>query len=909
MIDKPTEAKPQQQARVRCRYERQRQLPIRLRQSRRRQLLALLWFTCSGFTWPGRVPHLSYQAAHGPATERVEALRLLQQYPSEEVTDVFLAALEDEHTQVRVQAARSIGSIDNLGADRAAASLRDMASAREPEEREAAVRALGALRDARALAILEQALHDPSVAVRAAACAALTPFARTDRLEWSELDPLLAAPEPELRLAATSLLASADAQPDPSRADAQPNPSDDEQEARDSRLLRAARDDSPEVRAAAVRVLGKQRGPQALAALAAGLADPNEAVRLWATAALGDRNDQAAVKMLRERAAGADLRAAQTALAALGRIDDASALAAIAEQLPRPPLTPFAVSSLVARTRRLRHAVGIATLQASADAVARALQNATDNTDAAVTALARGVSELAAFTDVGAGLEALLQAVARGRGDPYRVAQELAQELSVGHTAPLIAALVARLEHAPPPDVPRVLQAIAFALERAPAPDNIIATHAAVLGRYLDPEPKAPSPQLSALRARVAPYLESAAVGGEPRAGSPTEALVQQLDSPDARVRRLASDALARSAGPSTLETLVSRLENHALHPELSLLASAGVLHRYAGGQSLPAPLRERVWQQLQAIVTGPGLMQADQSTTMAALTALRASKDPRAPRAVAGLLRSRSRALRAAAVQALGDFDLSEARQLLRNILRGDDLQGAASAALALAELGSDRDVAALQRAAERGTWPLPGSAAYAAARIAQRGATRKHSLERVLCKFAEQRDTYVLANVVSALAALGADPCDATLDPGRLVDADLPSAVRVAGALWLRSIRTTNAQEAKARADLLARCAGDRDAAVAAACVPERSSGLPVMSGKTLVRALSSDDTPLRRRMLALRFPDGSVYLGHSDSRGQVLLPRVTRGPILLSDPADYGPVALPLPAPPEAQTPERR
>jgi hypothetical protein len=245
--------------------------------------------------------------------------------------------------------------------------------------------------------------------------------------------------------------------------------------------------------------------------------------------------------------------------------------------------------------------------------------------------------------------------------------------------------------------------------------------------------------------------------------------------------------------------------------------------------------------------------------------------------------------------VQALGDFDQPEARRMLRDLLRSGNVQNASNAALALAELGSDREVEALLRAAERGSWPLPPTAAYAAARITQRGATRKHSLERVLCRFAQLRDSYMLSNSVSALAALGADACDAQIAPRNLLDPALPSALRVAAATWLQSSRPRTPEETAEHSALLVRCAADHDDAVAAACRPHPPSA--EASGLTLLRLWSPDgQTALKSRMVALRLPDATVYIAQSDAAGQVLVPRALSGAIQLEDPTDHGAIALP-------------
>src|ERR1700712_2184867 len=105
-----------------CSYElqsrRRHQLPV---------LVIALWLTCSAFTWPGRAAHLSYVAKHGTVEERVEALRLLEENAVESGSrDAIVAALEDDASEVRAQAASSVVVV---GDSRASSSLLDLASA------------------------------------------------------------------------------------------------------------------------------------------------------------------------------------------------------------------------------------------------------------------------------------------------------------------------------------------------------------------------------------------------------------------------------------------------------------------------------------------------------------------------------------------------------------------------------------------------------------------------------------------------------------------------------------------------------------------------------------------------------------------------------------------------------------
>jgi hypothetical protein len=111
----------------------------------------------------------------------------------------------------------------------------------------------------------------------------------------------------------------------------------------------------------------------------------------------------------------------------------------------------------------------------------------------------------------------------------------------------------------------------------------------------------------------------------------------------------------------------------------------------------------------------------------------------------------------------------------------------------------------------------------------------------------------------------------------------------------LWLQSTRPHSSQETTERSALLARCASDHDPAVAAACRPNATP--PEPSGQTLLRVLEPDArSVLPNRVVALRQPDGTVFVGASDNTGLVLLPRAAADVLRLEDPADQEPLAWP-------------
>jgi hypothetical protein len=153
------------------------------------------------------------------------------------------------------------------------------------------------------------------------------------------------------------------------------------------------------------------------------------------------------------------------------------------------------------------------------------------------------------------------------------------------------------------------------------------------------------------------------------------------------------------------------------------------------------------------------------------------------------------------------------------------------------------------------------------------------------------------VLANSVAALAALGAEACDEQVSPRALLHPALPSVLRVAAATWLHNTRPHTPEETAEHSAALAHCAADHDAAVAAACTPHAPpTSTP---GQTLLRLSHVDgQTTLPNRVVALRLPDATVFIGQTDSAGQLLLPRADSGALQLEDPADEGAITLPPP-----------
>ena len=848
----------------------------------RRALPIVLWLGSAGFTWPGRVPHLVYTLAHGAPAERAEAARMLPQYPSAQTSAALLSALEDADPEVRRQAARASAE---LGVSEAVPVLLSWLSTARSQQQQDALEALGRLANARALPALERALKDADVALRLAAIEGLAAHIRDGRASPDLLAASLTDPEPALRTAALRAL-------DPQPAATAHAPAAEASShhrlapATLAKLTERTRDPVPEVRALALRVLAHVQGAHSVPALTRALEDGDGQVELAALAALGDSGAAAALAPLRARTSGAT-RAAQTALAALSRIDDPGAGTAIAAQLPRVELTRAALSALLARAQRLNEP---ATWSAATAAVSGALAKPVHAGQQAL--LVAAVPDLAQRADASAAAPSLLQGLRGDATDPVLYTRAL-----LALRAPeLLSVLTQRLEQASSVSPP-LLEALELALEASTGTDAERSALGALLSprvahgsseerarlyrllaltRTLSAEPEEPRPDESAqeLRARAS-WL-----GALPTTQARQSQLLSLLRDADASVRRAAASAFAQQANETSLRALLRELDAHGASEPL-LQALTGTLVRLDGGTQLPEDLRTQIFERLALQLTA-----ADAHNAAAALDALRTLRDPRAAPHVAQLLRTGSAVRRPGAVLALGDYDVPQTRQLLRFVLQNESPRSALQASLALAELGGERDAEALARSAERGIWPLPAAASYALARIAQRGVSKQRAFERLLCRLGALHDPYVRANVAAGLAAIRAEACDARLHPQVLLQESEPASVRVAAARWLSASRVDEAG-APERRRALALCAADRDPAVAAACAGQAVP--PDANGKLLLRAFSSNGEAWTERPVALRMPDGAVYVGPTDANAQVLLLRVPQQDIVMEDPAD--------------------
>jgi len=246
--------------------------------------------------------------------------------------------------RTRVAAARALGAIRD---PRAVAPLMEALRDRDATLRRAAAEALGAIDDSRAIAELREALGDSDADVRSAAAEALGkmkglrtvgPALGQNQIPTREVTPAHAAvsvdrgyrpqvdtlvgellnPSWEVRRAAAVVLAGAK---DAGAVDA---------------LVGRVRDERWEVRRAAVQALGAIRDPRAVTPLMDALCDQSEFVRSAAVAAFGSMGDTRAVTPLVQALTDREESVRRAAAEALGRIGDTGAVIPLTAALHDP---------------------------------------------------------------------------------------------------------------------------------------------------------------------------------------------------------------------------------------------------------------------------------------------------------------------------------------------------------------------------------------------------------------------------------------------------------------------------------------------------------------------------------------------------------------------------------------------
>ena len=834
---------------------------------------------------------------------------------SEAAGELLLRALEDDDRDVRIEAARVAVQ---TGVRAAGAVLLDWLDAPAPELREAAVTALGQLGDPRHQNVLVRALGDARAEVRKAAVRALGRLGGQGVVE--PLLRLLDEPDTSVRANVIRTLGTLG----DTRAVAP--------------LLGQEHSASSELRVATLLALEALNDPRALPMFVAALDDDDEGLRLLACRALGRLGSAEALPALAGAVRSQDTQTARAALLALSDMRVPKAIELAMEALQRPALRADAVAVLRALVERQGPADPTKSM---APTIVRALATALarDPSDEGAARYAPALAGLTQVTSIEAAIPTLLAAL------PHHATPAILSALAdSGHPSVLLP-LMEQMALAPPEHWTRYLTALSRYFDRVGpsdlAADPLLAileqaqagaasppgsdantggppgpgSHAApslteatdVRRQVVGLLARVPAPRvLPVLRPLVQhpdPGLRLATVRALGAHGDHASGpvLLALLDDPEPTMRAAAAGALGQAADTKAVATLVRRVTQRASndrHAALHALALA--LPRLSQTGTLPAPLVRKL-----VAILAPLLSHPDDRLAIAVFDVLEAWHPEAALKPLAQRLTHVDEARRARAAQALSAYPPALSRPILRHVLRLAGPRTLLASVGALAEVGDHRDVAALLRLADRKHWPIPGAVAYALSRMAARGVLKPHATRRKLCRLAARREPYVRANVAAAMAHLGAGACDGGPSPLSWLALPASTPVRVAAARWARVALPSDPEERTPEHPLeraLSRCSQrDPDPQVARACRAPKRSSPPASTAQVAMFAYDRNGSELLRdQLVALRFEDGSVFLGYTDANGRLRLPRAPEGEIVLEDPG-----ALPLEARPRATT----
>lgn len=837
--------------------------------------LALLF----GFDWPGRAAQLDRELQVGDESQRREAVRQLA-HTQGDVAGPLLRALEDDDLEVRLEAARAAAK---LGIQRAVPLLLDWLDEDEPALRASAAEALGSLGELRALEALVRTLGDARAPVRAAAVKGLAALGSTDAVE-----PLLShLGEPDSSVRAQIIFALG------ALGDGRAVPA----------LMGLPEDDQPELVIASMRALGQLGDSQALTSLLNGLAHSQQSVRVAACQALGELGVAQAYEPLAGAVRGPDPLTAQAALAALTHLPAADGRpdALAVELLGDASLNTAALTLLETRARQQavsRQDAHQAAQNAGPSGPVEALVQALDRDRSVDNAerLAPALYRLAGVTDIAPALPRLFEALSSAESGHVA--------LAVGRSgdARALVPLLELLERWPVAELGPVLQALSLLLARMP-PDGQAADP------LLDLLPKV----TGSARAQVVALI------GRTGAARALPTLRPLIESPELPLRLAAVRALGELADSDSGDALIARIEDLGEPPQLRhaaaialgqcatashvlrllrgvldpgprdrhamLRALARALPRLAQEKALPPKLSTTLIARLAPLLSHP-----DGRLAAAVFDVLSAWHPPEALRPMAALFRHPSPRRRARAALAMGAYPAADSRPVLRHVLRLSTTRTLVSAVVALGEVGDERDLTALLKLMDRKHWPVPGAVMYAVARMAERGVLKPFSTQRALCEFGGRREPLVRANLATAMARLGVGPCRDGLDPRDWLGREQVQPVRLAALRWLQVARHHGKLKAAEVDRFLRRCVvREPDPVIARAC-----EGLPAREGEPgplEVFAYDRDGRELLEdRLVAVRFDDGLLYLGHTDENGRLGLPHAPAVAAELTDPGSW-------------------
>lgn len=886
---------------------------------RSRVSLALALMLCVGFEWPGRVARLQQALERGTPIERRDAARRLLQEPAQDALPVILRALEDDDREVRQTAA---GLAAELRAGAAVPILLEWQRDAQPQTRAIALETLGRIADPRALPALMHGLADPSPEVRVAAVSAVAAVAAGS---IDVLAPRVHDADARVRLSAVHALAGLH--------DARALPP----------LVRASADPMPEVRAAALAALGRSPDARALPALAQALRARDEDVALTAAAALGTRGRADAVGSLLSVLDEAPSRLAEASVAALGVIDSDVARAALVKSLGKPKLAEAATLALVEQTRRLAKPLRIdldprREQTAAALAQAGSVQPSLAPTAAMIEglklslqqargpqklAVARAFAEVARAGSISDAVPVLLRALETADAE---LSQPLALALARSGQADVLPALLAGIDREDLPLQPQ-LAALGVYFEVAQRHGRTPRGRAAWLAALPSAQRGALEPWLGAegraaarLVARLATATRKQRVEivalladvGSPRAVPALLALNLEEDAvlrrqvlhtlgaigdvqavpmllralrvADRATLREAALALWECADAVAVDALIRGLPRADRDTaRTSLFALGGALRRMSDTHALQEPLARAALE-----VIAPRVQDPDREVAAAASAALGTWAPDQALSTLAAVLRSPVAARRIEALNAIAAIRDPEARPLLHYVLQNGSARETAAAALGFGEVGDQRDTPALLRTIARRHWPARGAAAFALARMAERGVLKPHAAGRELCALVSAREPHVRTNAIAALARLQAPPCEG-LEPATLLQARAATSVRMAAARWLAASASAGVPgiDPRAATATLVDCAQrDPDSGVREACA---SPALPTQYDRLVVAAIDEQNgTPLADTVVGIQLSSGMMFLGITDALGHVQLPAAPAGPMSLENPA---------------------
>lgn len=628
---------------------------------------------------------------------RVAAIQALSQVGDSRILHVLESNLKDPEKEIRVAV---VNAFERANSSIAVPVLLSALKDEDQEVREAAFQILAYERDSRVRAVVKTALMDDDPLIRTIAAESLAEDG--DPGVRAQLALAVRDPDPEVRKAAVQSLANSVSDGELSlfmeaMADSDPGVREtaargvQEVQTSDAQalsqlipsLVQALKDDTPEVRAAALDSLSVIDDARALQAIRKASSDPDEQVRtnaIWALSAIADPSDLVFIQSgLNDRAA--DVRSA-TAQAMASSSDPGE----VHSLLGTPAISDLELRKIVVRS------LSDSPTASDNPEVVRYLAAALNDPDGEIRRNALSGLERIKYPEVDSAIRDALK-------DPDKQVQRTAMELYLQSenccdTAFLLKtlesehddeyiswAVIEGLGRSKEPEVvPRLLlllsddsESVRLASLRALAPrdDRRIVP---ALVRLLTEDPA------SSVRAEAAGELANHEEAGV------AIALAQSiLYERDREVRVAAAQALGQAGNRSSVPVL------------LSLLNDADVGMRTTAIDALAQIGDNRAVPELVKIVES-----GDERLREAAVIALGEMKSREATPALSRLLTDNDLSLREAAVNALGAIGDAQAVDGLLDSLRDEDQSVCLAAIQALAGIEDPRKIPALHEATE---------------------------------------------------------------------------------------------------------------------------------------------------------------------------------------------------------------